>query len=567
MSFISELKRRRLVQVGVTYLIVAWGIAQIADLLLDNFQMEEWIMQVVLIVLAIGCVPTIILAWIFDFRWDGLHYESDAADGLLKGAGQIAASAQQVEEESIAVLPFVNMSSDPEQEYFSDGISEELLNLLAKIPELRVAARTSAFSYRDKDTRIDVIGRELGVAHVLEGSVRMAGNKVRITAQLIRTETGYHIWSQTWDRTLDDIFEVQDEIAAVVVEELKITLLKPAPEAQETNPEAYTLYLQARHLTRQGTPEAYERALELLKKALAIASDYAPAWRQRGVIFMSQGDRGLRPADEGFQLGREATQMALSIDPNNALAHASMGRIAVSEDHDLPAAARHMQTALVLDPTDSVILSAAANVAETLGRLDSAIALQEFIAKRDPVQPTVHSNLGGSYIAAGRIEEAIGCYRTALRLSPGNFGLHSNLGLALLANGESDLALEEIAQESYEACRLIAEAMAYHDRGEAATSDSALADIIDKYGSEWAYNIAAVLAYRGEADRAFEWLDTAVENLDPGLSEVVTQPEFKNLHADPRWSALLTGIGKSPEQLAAIEFEVTLPGDRRSAVR
>jgi len=557
-SFISELKRRRLVQVGVAYLVIAWGIAQVADLLLENFQIDEWVMQAVLVVLGIGWILAVILAWIFDLRWDGIHLESDVAKALEQGSKAIAAPVQEVENESIAVLAFVNMSSDPEQEYFSDGIAEELLNLLAKIPELRVAARTSAFSYKGKDTQIDVIGRELGVAHILEGSVRKAGNKVRITAQLIRADTGYHLWSDTWDRTLDDIFDVQDEIAGVVVEELKLTLLKPAPVVQETNSDAYALYLQARYLTRQGTSEGYEQALALLEQALAIAPDYAPAWRQRGVIYMTQADRGLRPAQEGFQQGREATEMALSIDPNNALAHASMARIAVSEDQDLSAAARHIQTALSLNPSDSTILSAAANLAEMLGRIDSAIALQEFIVKQDPVQPTVHANLGGSYFAAGRPEAAVPCYRTALRLSPDNIGLHANLGLALLANGETEAAMEEIARESSEAFRLIAEAMAYHDRGQAAQSDAALQQMIDKYGDNWAFNIAAVLAYRAEADRAYEWLDKAAQNSDPGLVEIVTAPEFKNLHTDPRWNKFLSGIGKAPEQLAAIEFEVTL---------
>ena len=564
MSFISELKRRRLVQVGVAYLVIAWGIAQVADLLLENFQIDEWVMQAVLVVLGIGWILAVILAWIFDLRWDGIHLESDVAKALEQGSKAIAAPVHEVENESIAVLAFVNMSSDPEQEYFSDGIAEELLNLLAKIPELRVAARTSAFSYKGKDTQIDVIGRELGVAHILEGSVRKAGNKVRITAQLIRADTGYHLWSDTWDRTLDDIFDVQDEIAGVVVEELKLTLLKPAPVVQETNSDAYALYLQARYLTRQGTSEGYEQALALLEQALAIAPDYAPAWRQRGVIYMTQADRGLRPAQEGFQQGREATEMALSIDPNNALAHASMARIAVSEDQDLSAAARHIQTALSLNPSDSTILSAAANLAGYLGRIDSAIALQEFIVKRDPVQPTVHANLGGSYFAAGRPEAAVPCYRTALRLSPDNIGLHANLGLALLANGETEAAMKEIARESSEAFRLIAEAMAYHDRGQAAQSDAALQQMIDKYGDDWAFNIAAVLAYRAEADRAYEWLDKAAQNNDPGLVEIVTAPEFKNLHTDPRWNKFLSGIGKAPEQLAAIEFEVTLPSQGNS---
>jgi tetratricopeptide (TPR) repeat protein len=162
-------------------------------------------------------------------------------------------------------------------------------------------------------------------------------------------------------------------------------------------------------------------------------------------------------------------------------------------------------------------------------------------------------------MAAGRPEMAVACYRTALRLSPGSIGLHANLGLALLANGEIDSSLEEIARESFEPCRLIAEVMAYHDRKQAAESDAALAEMIDKYGSEWAYNIAAVLAYRGEADQAFEWLETAVEHNDSGLIEIVTQPEFAKLHEDPRWIAFLTRIGKSPEQLAAIRFEVSLP--------
>ena len=354
------------------------------------------------------------------------------------------------------------------------------------------------------------------------------------------------------------IFDVQDEIAAVVVEELKITLLKPVPVMQETDPETYALYLRARHLTRQATPQSYERALDLLEKALAIASDYAPAWRQRGVIYMTQADRGLRPAAEGFELGREATEMALSIDPGNALAHASLCRIAMSEDHDLAAAAGHMQTALSLNPTDSTILSGAATMAETgsRGQRHSAAGSHR------------QAGPGATYRSCQPGWQLHRC-RTARdghRLLPhraapvpGSIGLHANLGLAFLANDEIDLALEEIARESFEPCRLVAEVMAFHFQNQAAESDAALAEMIDKYGGEWAYNIAAVLAYRGEADRAFEWLETAVEHNDSGLIEIVTQQENRRITADPRWIAFLTRIGKSPEQLAAIEFEVALP--------
>jgi len=554
MSFFSELKRRGLLQVGITSVIVAWGVAQVADLLLENFQVDDWVMQVVLMVLGIGCIMSVALAWMFDLRWDGIHLESD----LAKVAESTAAPVQQIENESIAVLPFVNMSSDPEQEYFSDGISEELLNLLAGIPELRVAARTSAFSYKGKDTKIDVIGKELGVAHVLEGSVRKSGDRVRITAQLIRAENGYHLWSETWDRTLDDIFDVQDEIAAIVTNHMKLTLLS-VPEVVETNPEAYSLYLQARHLTRQGTGSSYQQALELLQQALETTPDYAPAWRQLGVIYMTQADRGLRSAGEGFRLGQEATEKALAIDPNNALAHSSMCRIALTQDQDLPVAARHMQIALSLNPADSTILSAAANLAQTLGRIDTAISLEEYLAARDPVQPNIHSNLGASYFIAGRLEDAVRSYRTALRLSPDGIGLHANLGLALLAQDVPGFAMQEIAKETDEAFRLISQAMVFHTQGETSESDAALDTVIEKYGSEWACNIASVHAYRGDIDPAFEWLEKAVDYQDPGLIEIVTQPEFSNLYSDPRWHEFLTRIGRAPEQLAAIEFKVSLP--------
>jgi tetratricopeptide (TPR) repeat protein len=382
---------------------------------------------------------------------------------------------------------------------------------------------------------------------------------VRITAQLIRAENGFHLWSETWDRTLDDIFAVQDEIAAVVTEQLKLSLLGHPPVAIETNPEAYALYLQARHLTRQGTSGGYQQARALLRQALDIAADYAPAWRQLGTVYLTEADRGLRPADEGFALGQEATEKALSIDPNNALAHANLGRIALSRDQDLATAARHMQKALVLAPGDSTILAAAANLAVSLGRIDTAIALDEYVAARDPVQPSIHESLGANYLIAGRADDAVSCYRTALHLSPEGLGLHANLGLALLARGDAPQALEEIARESFEPFRLIAQAMAYHDNNQQAESDAALAEVIEKYGSEWASNIASVLAYTGQADQAFQWLEKAMAYHDPGLPEIDTQPEFTRLHGDPRWEAFLARIGKAPEQLAAIQFEVALP--------
>jgi serine/threonine protein kinase/Tfp pilus assembly protein PilF len=461
--------------------------------------------------------------------------------------------------ESIAVLPFADMSPDKDQEYFSDGISEELLNLLAKIPELQVAARTSAFSFKDQNLEIPEIAERLNVAHVLEGSVRKAGNEVRITAQLIKADDGFQMWSETWDRTLDDIFAIQYEIAADVVEQLKVTLLGAAPTVEETDPEAYTLYLQARHVGRQGTAEGYEQSGALYQQALVIDPDYTAAWTGLAFTYTRQATLALRPFDEGYQLALEVANKALAIDPEYAPAYAQLGRIASAYDNDLAAAARHLEHALDLEPANLDILGNAASLARDLGRLDEAIALNEYVVARDPVNDGGHFGLGILYAEAGRPDEAIAAYRTALSLNPERMVTQSYIGVALLLNGEPEAALKAVQQEAAEVWRLIGLAMAYHALGQVAESDAALTELIEEHEQGWAYNIAYVLAYRGEADRAFEWLDKAVQYNDPGLAGIPGAMLFANIQDDPRWLPFLESIGKSPEQLAAIEFEVTLP--------
>jgi len=460
---------------------------------------------------------------------------------------------------AIAVLPFVNMSSDDEQEYFSDGLSEELLNLLTKIPELRVAARTSSFSYKGKDVKVAQIGEELNVAHVLEGSVRKSGNRVRITAQLIHAEDGYHLWSESYDRTLDDVFAIQDEIAAEVVAQLKVTLLSAAPVVKETDPEAYALFLQARHLARQGTTQAFEQSVTLYQQALAVAPDYIAAWDGLAAVYSDQTDRGLRPTEEGYALARRAADKALAIDPDYAKGYARLGWIKMVHDHDLAAAARHLERAMELDPIDPDILGDAAVLAEDLGRLDEAIALQEYVVARDPVNSRAHRRLGLSYLSAGRLDDAIASFRTTLTLSAGQLGVGQLMGVALLKKGDPEAALEAMRREAGGGWRQIGLAMAYHALGQLADSDAALAEAIEKVEQEASYNIAYALAFCGEADRAFAWLDKAVQYNDPGLAQVANMPMFANIHSDPRWLPFLESIGKSPEQLAAIEFEVTRP--------
>jgi TolB-like protein/Flp pilus assembly protein TadD len=459
---------------------------------------------------------------------------------------------------AIAVLPFVNMSSDDEQDYFSDGLSEELLNLLTKIPELRVAARTSSFSYKNKDVKVAQIGEELNVDHVLEGSVRKSGNRLRITAQLIQAENGYHLWSETFDRTLDDVFVIQDEIAAKVVAQLKITLLGAVPGVKETDPEAYSVFLLARHLGRQGSVQTFERSIELYEKALAIDPSYVAAMDGVASVYCDQADRGLRPIEEGYSLAREAARNTLVIEPEYAKGHARLGWIANRYDGDLVAAARHLDRALELDATDLDILEDAAAMTASLGRMEEAIALQIYVLNRDPLNVRCHRSLGYSYILAGRPDDAIASFRTALALSPGIIGVHQLTGIALLLKTDPDAALAAIQQDE-DSWRDIGLVMAYHALGRESESNAALAKAIEVSEQTAAYNIAFTLAFRGEADRAFEWLDKAVQYRDPGLSYVANMPLFANIHNDSRWPPFLENLGRSPMQLAAIKFEFRLP--------
>jgi TolB-like protein len=593
--FFAELKRRRVFRVMAVYGAVAFVVLQVADIALPGLGLPEWTITFILALALLGFPLVIVLAWAFESTPEGIRRTEEAAPDELRaiiaapasqrwpagvaaliGATALLAgvwymgrqSAPAVSADvatgpvaaSIAVLPFVNMSDDASNEYFSDGISEELLNLLAKIPELQVAARTSSFSFKDQNLEISEIANRLHVAHVLEGSVRKAGNDVRITAQLIRADDGFHMWSETWDRTLDDIFAIQDEIAADVVEQLQITLLGAAPTGAETDPEAYALLLQARHLRRQFTAESLERSNGLYQQALEIEPEYAAGWTGLAFNYVIQSNVGMRPLDEGFRLAREAANKALATDPGYAQAYGVLGRIASNHDNDLAAAARHIGRALELDPTNPDILTIAAGLFSSLGRLDESVPLLKYAVAHDPVSTTAHFLLGSSYLRAGRLDEAIESYRTILSLLPGG-GIITNfaLGTALLFQGEPDEALQAIQLEIDPGWRRIGLPMAYHALGQAEESDAALAELIDKDERAASYNIAYVLAFRGEADRAFEWLDKAVEYNDPGLSGIPVDPLFANIHDDPRWLPFLESIGKSPEQLSDIEFEVRLP--------
>jgi len=596
MSLYGELKRRNVIRVAVAYLVGAWLLFELAGMALPCCGIPAWGVRFLQIALALGFLPVLAVAWSFVMTPEGVIRDTPVTQSSAKrldlfiialvigalslfAAGHFwikAGSAEQttvalkptldtgrspvqLAANSIAVLPFVNMSDDAANEYFSDGISEELLNLLAKIPELHVPSRSSSFSYKGKDFRVTDAARDLNVRYILEGSVRKSRDQVRITVQLIDALADVHLWSETYDRTLDDIFAIQDEIAGAVVDSLQLTLLGEAPQTEKVSPAAYALYLQARYLNAQGTARAFRSSLNLYQEALAIDPGFARAWRGLAVVYMNQANKGLLPEHESYTLAREAVDKALAINPDYAMAHATHGVLLMTHGGDMAQAAPLFAHALSLDPDNLVLLSYASSLLLRLGRLEETIAIREYDVAKDPLDPIGLNNLSFAYLKAEEADKAIATIQTLLMLAPEYSGARHNLGTAFLLKGNFEAAMQEIRKEPSELWRLIGLAMVHWASGKTTDAEAALAELIEKYSENWAYHIAVLSSYRGEKDRAFKWLDEAVRQKATSLTYIAVEPLFKTLHDDPRWSPFLESIGMSPAQLSAIKFEVALP--------
>jgi len=594
MSLYHELKRRNVFRVAIAYLALAWLLTEVSGTLFPAFGIPDWGVRFVVIVFALGFVPAVIISWVYELTPEGIKREQDVvrdasithltarrldlftiglivvafafilADRFWLSPGQVEQSAPepQYPSNSIAVLPFINMSDDAGNEYFSDGISEELLNLLAKIPELRVIARTSSFAYKGKDVKIADIADELNVGHILEGSVRKAGNQVRITAQLIRASDSSHLWSETYDRTLDNIFAIQDEIAAAVVGQLKITLLGETPRTHVVDPEAYALFLQARYFSNLGTIAGTQQATGFLQQVLAIDPAYSAAWSELGRNYGNKISNGQISEEEGYPKVLEAQSKAIELDSGNAAAYSRLGWNRLYIEGDLAAAAKLFEQALALEPGNAIVLANAADLALTLGRAGQAVMLGELAVQRDPLSSGNSQGLGRSYLVNGQIDKAEAMFRKTLLLSPTRPLTRGALARALYHKGnKGDLeeAMSLIEEEPVEPMRLTASAAFHHELGNTAESDAALHTLIEEYPQATTL-IALTYAMRDETDSALEWLQQAVETGGPqALMNSWYATEFEVLHGDPRWEKILSSAGLSKQQLAAIKFEFTLP--------
>lgn len=580
MSLFAELKRRNVFRVALGYVVLAWIVLQVGETLAPALRLPEWVNSLLAFFLILGFPLAMFFAWAFELTPDGLklekNVERDASITPMTGRkldriaiallvvalgyfvwqsqrlavqepGTGAVVAEEVRgtsmQQSIAVLPFINMSSDAEQEYFSDGLSEELLNLLAKIPELRVSSRTSAFSFKGKDFKIADVGRELNVDHVLEGSVRKSGNKVRITAQLIRVDTDTHMWSETWDRTLNDIFAIQDEIAAAVVAELKVRLLGELPQTVATDPETYSLFLQTRHTINQRTFESLARGETLIKRALEIDLDYVPGWVLLAFIYSYQGDIGQKLPNEAFPLARAAVERALELDPGFGRAHALLADIMVSYDRDYLGAKREIKFALTSDPNDMHTLYQASVIETITGNPEEGLRLSLAAIARDPLYGPNYSMLTFTYNSMGRFDEGLSIARKNVELNPNANGSNYYLSGTLVHAGKAEEALLVIENETLDGFKLTGRAIANFVAGNKAESDAALAALYANESGGWDYQVAIVHAVRGEADEAFVALEKAYELRDTGIQLVLGDQMLNNIRDDLRFDAFVEKMG------------------------
>jgi adenylate cyclase len=580
----EQLKHRNVIRVGILYLVVCWLILDPVHVLLHMLEVPVWANRLVVILMAIAFPAVLLFAWVYEITPEGLKLaaEVDPQRSIRQQTGQrlnraifvvlvlavaylltdklwlskhvttaqpvtvvapvataVAPAAIAISDKSIAVLPFLDMSEKKDQEYFSDGLSEELIDMLTKLPELRVPARTSSFYFKGKQATIADIAKVLRVAHVLEGSVRKSGNTLRVTAQLIRADDGYHVWSETYDRKLEDIFKVQDEIASAVVTALKVHLLpmQKAAEHEELrteNLEAYNLYLQGRQSFNQGDTAGYQRAVTAFRAATALDPGYAAAYAALALAQFWVSDNTGSTA--GYESALAAAEKAIALAPGLAAGYAARGFVRATYRFDFTGAQMDLDKAVALSPRDADVLHRSAVLLGVLGKLPAAIAREEQALALDPVSAEICMRLAFFLVASQQLAQARPLYEKALAIAPNSIRARSNLADLELFENRPEQALAAFRKTENEAFSLAGRAKAEYSLGHAEASQRILKQLI---ALDDAYGTARVYAWRGEKDQAFEWLERAYAHRDPGLTWIKIDPIFRTLRGDPRYKALL----------------------------
>ena len=605
-NFFTELKRRNVIRMAGLYLVGAWLLVQVAGTVLPMFGAPDWLPRSIVILLAIGFLPALIFSWVFELTPEGLKRDEDVPAAAIDRAANRAADGshdhrrararaglfcfRQIcpdaaardsppsssaepkpapNEKSVAVLAFDNLSDDKGSEYFSDGISEELLTVLQKIPGLHVAARTSAFSFKGKNATAQEIGEKLGVARLVEGSVRKAGDVVRIAARLTQANTGEEIWSENYTRDLKDVFAVQTELAQTIVGQLRGQLtdgaadptakaaiqaeVQAAEKGGTKNVEAHQHYLQGRFYENRHSEKGVTQALVEYQKAVELDPGYALAWAGLAESHLWMCDFGGEIGRAGFDAhlasAREATARAIELERDLPEALRARAHIQLNFDFDWKGADDSLQTALRLAPADSTLFIAAGNLADGKGDVAHAMELYRNAVTLDPVNPRARSFLAYHLAITRQFAEAQAEYCPRYRAKSGGTLGPRRPRSCLPASGKFEDAATAAHEDAAEWARLYVTAMARWSQKRIPEADAALAALIQDYADVAACQIGAVYAWRGEKDRAFEWLERARRQRDSGLVALRSEPVYDNLHGDPRWDAFLRTMGLADDQL------------------
>ncbi|MEX0893205.1 MAG: tetratricopeptide repeat protein [Gemmatimonadota bacterium] len=557
-AFIGELRRRHVVRLALAYVVVAWIVIEAASTILPALQVPDWGTSLVVVLVLLGFPVALVVAWGYDVTRQGVRKTGAAAPAVVSPAppsappsAREAREAGGMREKSIAVLPFVNMSDDRENEYFSDGMTEEILNALVRVKELFVASRTSSFAFKDSRQDVREIAEKLSVATVLEGSVRKAGNRLRITAQLIDADEGYHLWSETYDREMEDVFAIQDDIARSIVEALKVELVGEEESGSlvqhsTENLEAYTLYLKGRHAYNLWTEDALGRSMEYFRRALEEDAEYARAYSGIADSLVHLADDWL-PPEEAYPRAREAAEKAVELDPSLAEAHTALGKVLGWYEWSFDRAELVLRRAIAENPKYPEAHWVLGSVLPCNGRLKEALREEKEALALDPLSGTFRAFVARIHYFLRQYDEAIAESRKTLEHEPGATRAYVYMGQAYLAGGEPKQALE-VFREGAEVGDVLS-LNAYIAQALAALGEKdeaqRMLERLEAGGDGYirAEFVAAGWSALGDADRAFAALDRALGARSGGLIYLHVDPSYDVLREDARYAAIVQAVG------------------------
>jgi len=587
-NFLAELKRRNVYKVAVAYAVVSWLLIQIATQVFPFFEIPNWAVRLVVLLVVIGFPIALMIAWAFESTPEGIKRTAvaDAAREHSRGKAWIyivilgallsiglfflgrytagnatprhdasparAEATAATPQKSIVVLPLLNESGDSGDEYFSDGLSEELIAALAQIKDLKVIGRSSSFRFKDRKEEPKTIGEKLGVSTLLEGTVRKQGDKVRIVAELIKASDGTELWSRVFDRELKDIFAVQTEIAQAVAASLELTLLgskdTTATSASTQNVQAHNAYLQGHFYFARRNVEDYRKAVGFFDKAIRIDPDYALAYAERAEAWTFIGDLSTEQKKEAWAAARNDAEKAVAVGPNLAEAHAALGWVRFFTEWKFAEGLAELRRARELAPANATANDLLARVLVYLGQIQEDEKLARQAIELDPLAYLARGNLARILLAEGKLDEADGEARKSAELQPTAAGSHRWQVVAAVLRGDGEAALREAQLEPNDGYRRFGLALAHYARGDRPAADAALAEMVARDRNLLAYQIAEVYAWRGETDNAFEWLQISLDNHDTGLLSLLIDPLMRSLRNDPRYKVMLEKVGLPTSQ-------------------